>query len=164
MSCTCQPKSNITCANDQHDRHSSKIMNQIDNKQMTMQHDMKQPKLPCKTRLATKPCNGVNTGSKLRCKTATTNNMESKKVKLISHAKRDVQVPPTDEGQRTNIMHMQSSSRRATKKEMKSDGWPDSRGRDHKRGQSNCNVARRPRKADDSAAVPETPGERRKRT
>ena len=116
MSRTCQAKSNTTCAIDQHGRHSSKPMHQIDNKRMTMQRGMKEHRLPCKTRLATKPCNGVNTGSKLRCKTATTNNMESKKVKLISHAKRDVQVPPTDEGQRTNIMHMQSSSRRATKK------------------------------------------------
>ena len=76
---------------------------------------MKNPRLPCKTRLAAKPCNGVNTGSMLRCKTAITNKMESKKVKQISHVNQDVQVPPTDEGQRTNIMHMPSSSRRATR-------------------------------------------------
>ena len=72
---------------------------------MAVQHDMKNPRLPCKTRLASNPCNGVNTGSILRCKTAVTNKMESKKLKQLSHVNQDVQVPPTDEGQRTNNMH-----------------------------------------------------------
>ena len=70
-----------------------------------MQHDMKNPRLPCKTRLASNPCNGLNTGSMLRCKTAKTNKMESKKGETISHVTQDVQVPPTAEGQRTNNMH-----------------------------------------------------------
>ena len=88
---------------------------------MAVQPDMKNPRLPCKTRLNSNPCNWANTRSMLRCKTAVPNKMESKEVKLISHVNQFMQVTSPPNGRRARDEHhaqghaWPSSSRRATK-------------------------------------------------
>ena len=63
------------------------------------------------TRLATNPCNGVNTGSMLRCKKASIYEMETKKVTMTSDI--GCASPPNGRRAKTNNMHQAKPSHSA---------------------------------------------------
>ena len=72
---------------------------------------MKSSRLPCKTQLAANPCNGVNTGSMLRCKNASIYEMETKKVTMTSDI--GCASPPNGRRAKTNNMHQAKPSHSA---------------------------------------------------
>ena len=65
------------------------------------------------TRLATNPCNGVNTGSMLRCRNASINEMETKKVKQNNDECHMMCKSPNGRRAKTNNMHQAKPSHSA---------------------------------------------------